>query len=70
LLENTHALLVFLGVTGSTLIAHSTGGMIAVRYACRVPSGAARRAHFSQNIKGELWDGAGASPPAFEVSEP
>ncbi len=37
LARNTHALLVSLGVTGATLIAHSTGGMIAVRYALMYP---------------------------------
>ena len=30
-------MLVFLGVTGTTLIAHSTGGMVAVRYALMYP---------------------------------
>jgi pimeloyl-ACP methyl ester carboxylesterase len=38
LARNTHALLVSLGVTGVTLIAHSTGGMIAVRYALMYPT--------------------------------
>jgi pimeloyl-ACP methyl ester carboxylesterase len=37
LARNTHALLAFLGVTDPTLIAHSTGGMIAVRYALMYP---------------------------------
>ena len=37
LARNTHALLLSLGVTDSTLIAHSTGGMIAVRYALMYP---------------------------------
>ena len=37
LARNTHALLVFLGVPRATLIAHSTGGMIAVRYALMYP---------------------------------
>jgi pimeloyl-ACP methyl ester carboxylesterase len=37
LARNTHALLAFLGVNESTLIAHSTGGMIAVRYALMYP---------------------------------
>jgi pimeloyl-ACP methyl ester carboxylesterase len=37
LARNTHALLVSLGVTDATLIAHSTGGMIAVRYALMYP---------------------------------
>jgi pimeloyl-ACP methyl ester carboxylesterase len=35
--RNTHTLLAFLGVTNATLIAHSTGGMIAVRYALMYP---------------------------------
>jgi pimeloyl-ACP methyl ester carboxylesterase len=37
LARNTHALLASLGVTHATLIAHSTGGMIAVRYALMYP---------------------------------
>src|ERR1700689_771703 len=37
LARNTHALLDHLGVTDPTLIAHSTGGMIAVRYALMYP---------------------------------
>jgi pimeloyl-ACP methyl ester carboxylesterase len=37
LARNTHALLLLLGVTDSTLIAHSTGGMIAIRYALMYP---------------------------------
>ena len=38
LARNTHALLTSLGVTDATLIAHSTGGMIAVRYALMYPA--------------------------------
>jgi pimeloyl-ACP methyl ester carboxylesterase len=34
---NTHALLASLGVKNATLIAHSTGGMIAIRYALMYP---------------------------------
>jgi pimeloyl-ACP methyl ester carboxylesterase len=34
---NTHALLASLGISQATLIAHSTGGMIAVRYALMYP---------------------------------
>jgi pimeloyl-ACP methyl ester carboxylesterase len=34
---NTHALLASLGIQAATLIAHSTGGMIAVRYALMYP---------------------------------
>jgi len=37
LARNTHALLVSLGVTEATLIAHSTGGMIGIRYALMYP---------------------------------
>ncbi|WP_244816882.1 alpha/beta fold hydrolase [Caballeronia sp. Lep1P3] len=37
LARNTHALLAALGVNRATLIAHSTGGMIAVRYALMYP---------------------------------
>nr|WP_159838004.1 alpha/beta hydrolase [Burkholderia sp. 8Y] len=37
LARNTHALLGALGVSRATLIAHSTGGMIAVRYALMYP---------------------------------
>jgi pimeloyl-ACP methyl ester carboxylesterase len=37
LAHNTHALLEQLGVKNATLIAHSTGGMIAVRYALMYP---------------------------------
>jgi pimeloyl-ACP methyl ester carboxylesterase len=37
LARNTHALLESLGVKKATLIAHSTGGMIAVRYALMYP---------------------------------
>jgi pimeloyl-ACP methyl ester carboxylesterase len=35
---NTHALLASLGIKTATLIAHSTGGMIAVRYALMYPA--------------------------------
>jgi pimeloyl-ACP methyl ester carboxylesterase len=35
---NTHALLSSLGIKNATLIAHSTGGMIAVRYALMYPA--------------------------------
>jgi pimeloyl-ACP methyl ester carboxylesterase len=38
LARNTHALLASLGVNTATLIAHSTGGMIAVRYALMYPA--------------------------------
>jgi pimeloyl-ACP methyl ester carboxylesterase len=38
LARNTHALLASLGVREATLIAHSTGGMIAMRYALMYPS--------------------------------
>jgi len=37
LARNTHALLIPLGVTKATVIAHSTGGMIAIRYALMYP---------------------------------
>ena len=37
LAANTHALLVSLGVTQATVIGHSTGGMIAARYALMYP---------------------------------
>jgi pimeloyl-ACP methyl ester carboxylesterase len=37
LARNTHALMIFLGVAKATLIAHSTGGMIAIRYALIYP---------------------------------
>jgi pimeloyl-ACP methyl ester carboxylesterase len=37
LARNTHELLLSLGVKNATLIAHSTGGMIAVRYALMYP---------------------------------
>ncbi len=37
LARNTHALLTALGVSKATLIAHSTGGMLAVRYALMYP---------------------------------
>ena len=37
LAHNTHALLAALGINQATLIAHSTGGMIAVRYALMYP---------------------------------
>ncbi|WP_414696366.1 alpha/beta fold hydrolase [Paraburkholderia sp.] len=37
LARNTHALLESLGVTRATLIGHSTGGMLAVRYALMYP---------------------------------
>jgi pimeloyl-ACP methyl ester carboxylesterase len=37
LARNTHALLVFLRIGAATLVAHSTGGMIAVRYALMYP---------------------------------
>jgi pimeloyl-ACP methyl ester carboxylesterase len=39
LARNTHALLESLGVTDATLIGHSTGGMLAVRYALMYPRG-------------------------------
>jgi pimeloyl-ACP methyl ester carboxylesterase len=38
LARNTHALLTSLNITSAILIAHSTGGMIAVRYALMYPS--------------------------------
>jgi pimeloyl-ACP methyl ester carboxylesterase len=38
LARNTHALLASLGIKSATLIAHSTGGMIAVRYALMYPA--------------------------------
>jgi pimeloyl-ACP methyl ester carboxylesterase len=38
LARNTHALLASLGVAHATFIAHSTGGMIAVRYALMYPA--------------------------------
>jgi len=38
LARNTHSLLASLGVREATLIAHSTGGMIAMRYALMYPS--------------------------------
>jgi pimeloyl-ACP methyl ester carboxylesterase len=38
LARNTHALLASLGVANATLIGHSTGGMLAVRYALMYPS--------------------------------
>ena len=38
LARNTHALLGFLGVPRATVIGHSTGGMIAVRYALMYPA--------------------------------
>jgi pimeloyl-ACP methyl ester carboxylesterase len=38
LARNTHALLVSLGIKNATFIAHSTGGMIAIRYALMYPS--------------------------------
>jgi pimeloyl-ACP methyl ester carboxylesterase len=38
LARNTHALLASLGIKSATLIAHSTGGMIAVRYALMYPT--------------------------------
>jgi pimeloyl-ACP methyl ester carboxylesterase len=38
LARNTHALLASLGIKGATLIAHSTGGMIAVRFALMYPA--------------------------------
>jgi pimeloyl-ACP methyl ester carboxylesterase len=37
LAENTHALLASLGITQATLIGHSTGGMLAIRYALMFP---------------------------------
>lgn len=37
LAKNTHALLESLGISKATLIAHSTGGMIAIRYALLYP---------------------------------
>ncbi|MFL9915226.1 alpha/beta hydrolase [Paraburkholderia fungorum] len=37
LARNTHALLASLGVTDATMIGHSTGGMLAIRYALMYP---------------------------------
>jgi pimeloyl-ACP methyl ester carboxylesterase len=37
LARNTHALLESLGVTNATMIGHSTGGMLAIRYALMYP---------------------------------
>src|SRR5258708_37053482 len=42
LARNTHALLASLGIKTATLIAHSTGGMIAVRYALMYPAESGR----------------------------
>jgi len=38
LARNTHELLISLGINAATLVAHSTGGMIAVRYALMYPA--------------------------------
>src|SRR4051794_6406196 len=37
LARNTHALLASLGINGATMIGHSTGGMLAIRYALMYP---------------------------------
>ncbi len=42
LAANTHALLASLGITRATIIGHSTGGMIGIRYALMYPSDVAQ----------------------------
>ena len=44
LADNTHALLESIGVKRATLVAHSTGGMLAVRYALMYPQATAQLA--------------------------
>ena len=66
LARNTHALLESLGVKSPTLIAHSTGGMIAVRYALMYPT-ETQRLVLVDPIGLEDWKAKGV--PAVSVDE-
>jgi pimeloyl-ACP methyl ester carboxylesterase len=66
LARNTHALLVSLGLNEATLIAHSTGGMIAVRYALMYPA-ATEQLVLVNPIGLEDWKAKGV--PSISVDE-
>ncbi len=61
LASNTHALLESLGVARATLVAHSTGGMLAVRYALMYPDAVAQLALVNP-IGLEDWKALGVPP--------
>ena len=66
LARNTHALLVSLGIQKATLIAHSTGGMIAIRYALMYPE-ATERLVLVDPIGLEDWKAKGV--PSISVDQ-
>jgi pimeloyl-ACP methyl ester carboxylesterase len=66
LARNTHALLESLGIPRATLIAHSTGGMIAIRYALMYPE-ATGRLVLVDPIGLEDWKAKGV--PSISVDE-
>jgi len=66
LARNTHALLISLGVTDATLIAHSTGGMVAVRYALMYP-GETRQLVLVDPIGLEDWKAKGV--PSISIDD-
>lgn len=66
LARNTHALLLSLGANDVTLIAHSTGGMIAVRYALMYPK-ETRRLVLVDPIGLEDWKAKGV--PSISVDD-
>jgi pimeloyl-ACP methyl ester carboxylesterase len=66
LARNTHALLSALGVERATLVAHSTGGMIAVRYALMYP-GATEQLVLVNPIGLEDWKAKGV--PSLSLDE-
>jgi pimeloyl-ACP methyl ester carboxylesterase len=59
LAANTHALLASLGISKVTIVAHSTGGMLGMRYALMYPSGVEQLAMISP-IGLEDWKAKGA----------
>jgi pimeloyl-ACP methyl ester carboxylesterase len=66
LARNTHALLASLGIAEATVIAHSTGGMIAVRYALMYP-GETEQLVLVNPIGLEDWKAKGV--PSISVDE-
>ncbi|TKC86973.1 alpha/beta hydrolase [Trinickia terrae] len=61
LAHNTHALLQSLGVTEATIVGHSTGGMLAIRYALMYPQ-ETRRLALVDPIGLEDWKAKGVPP--------
>lgn len=65
LAENTHALLASLGIARATLVGHSTGGMLAVRYALLYPE-ATEQLVLVDPIGLENWTAKGVPPIGIE----